>query len=179
MSDELEPNTEPVEPDVVEAEPQGDVETTDWKAEARKWEKRAKEANAFRDDASRWREYEASLKPEQERLAEELQTVRMEAESARTALMRYEIASEKGIPAEAISLLQGSSREELEEAADSLLKLIANQSKPKPPLPDELQGKPASGAPGQITDRNVLKSMTAQEIMEAKATGRLDQLIGK
>ena len=144
MSDELETITEPTE-DVNVDQPQGETHDTDWKAEARKWEKRAKDAQGLREAAEKWAEYEASLKPAQERLAEELAATKAEAESARTALLRYEVAAEKGIPADAVKLLNGTSREELEEAADSLLALIANTSKPKSPKPDPAQGRPASG----------------------------------
>lgn len=175
MSEELETQTEPTEN--VTDEPQGEVqETIDWKAEARKHEKRAKENF---EAAQKWNEYEASLKPAQERMAEELAASRAEAESARTELMRLQVAAEKGIPSDAIKLLNGSTREELEDAADVLVALIANQSKPKTPLPDENQGKPAPTSIGQITDRNALKEMTPQQIMEARAAGRLDQLVGK
>lgn len=145
MSDELEPTPEPSEDAQIE-NPQGEAQSeTDWKAEARKWEKRAKDANSFKEAADKWAEYEASLKPEHERLAEQLATAKAEAESARTTLIRYEVASEKGIPADAIKLLNGSSREELEDAADALLALIANQSKPKSPKPDMNQGKLITG----------------------------------
>lgn len=161
------------------AEPQGeDKSDIDWKAESRKWEKRAKDANADRELAQKWREYEASLKPAQERLAEELAAAKGEAESARTALLRYEIAAEKNIPADAVRLLSGSTREELEEAADALVALIANQSKPTTPLPDVSQGRPASEKTGQLS-REDLKSMTPQEIMKARAEGRLDGIVGK
>lgn len=179
MSEELETITEPTV-DETPAEPQGETpDSTDWKAEARKWEKRAKDANSFKDAAEKWQEYEASLKPAQERMAEELAAKTAEAESARTELMRLQIAAEKGIPSDAIKLLNGSSREELEEAADVLVTLIANQSKPKSPLPDENQGKPATATVGQIADRNALKDMTPSQIMEARASGRLDSLMGK
>jgi hypothetical protein len=171
-----------VESDAVAPESH-DTETTnaetDWKAEARKWEKRAKDANALREDADRWREYEASLKPAQERLAEELATSKQEAESARSTLLRYEVASEKGIPADALRLLTGSTREELEESADVLLALIATQSKTTPALPDVNQGKPAPTTAGQITDRATLQGMSPAEVMKAKAEGRLDLLLGK
>lgn len=179
MGEQTEPEDQPdnnEEPKPPQGEP-GD--STDWKAEARKWEKRAKDANGERELADKWREYEASLKPAQERMAEELANTKAEAESARAALLRYEIASEKNIPNDAIKLLNGSSREELEEAADVLVALIANQSKPKSPLPDENQGKQAPAGAGQITDRDALKSMSPKEIMEAKNSGRLDSLLGK
>lgn len=117
---------------------------TDWKAEARKWESRAKKAQADTTDAAKWREYEQAQKPEQERQAEKLAQAEADAANAKATLLRYEVATEKGIPSEAIKLLTGSTKEELETAADTLLGLIADQSKPKAPRPDQLQGKPAT-----------------------------------
>lgn len=158
-------------------EPQGKSET-DWKAEARKWEARAKAAKGDTEAAAKWREYEASLKPIQERLSEELAAEKARAESASAALLRYEVAAEKGISGDATKLLKGSTREELEAEAELLLSLLANQSKPKTPLPDENQGKPAAAQIGQI-DRDALKGMSPADIMKAKAEGRLDSLLGK
>lgn len=180
MSDQLDTTPDPT-PDVEAeiTEPQGDVDSTDWKSEARKWEKRAKEANAFREDADKWREYEAAQKPAQERLAEELASAKSEADLARQTLLRYEVAAEKGIPGDALRLLTGSTREELDESADTLLALIATQSKTKPQLPDTNQGQPASNTAGQITDRAQLAGMTAAQIDEARKAGRLDTLLGK
>lgn len=177
MSDELETPVEPTE--TPEETPQGDpTPETDWKAEARKWEKRAKDANADRELAQKWREYEASQKTEYERLAEDLAAAKAEAESARTSLLRYEVASEKGIPGDAIRLLQGSSKEELEEAAETLVALIASQSKPRTPVPDNSQGRPANTSIGQLTQAD-LKGMTPAEIMKAKSEGRLNELLIK
>lgn len=168
-----------IEPtETVEAEPQGNAESTDWKVEARKWEKRAKDAQGLKEAADKWAEYEASLKPAQERMAEELAAKSAEAESAKTALLRYEVAAEKGIPSEAIRLLAGSSREELEEAADALVALMANQSKPTTPVPDVSQGRPVTAKLGQLTQDD-LANMTPAEIMQAKREGRLnDALVG-
>lgn len=179
MSDQEDTTPDTTEVDAVTTEPQGDVESTDWKSEARKWEKRAKEANAFREDADKWREYEAAQKPIQERLAEELNATKAQAQAASEALLRYEVANTKGIPSDALRLLTGSTREELEESADTLLALIATQSKTKPILPDVNQGKPALSGAGQITDRAQLAGMTPAEVMKAKAEGRLDTLLGK
>lgn len=169
---------EDTNPEIAPEEPQGKPEI-DWKSEARKWENRAKASKADSEDAAKWREYEASLKPAQERLAEELAATKAEADEARAALLRYEIANAKGITGDATKLLKGKTAEELEAEADLLLSLIATQSKPKTPLPDENQGKPAPSNIGQITDRNVLKEMTPAEIVKAKAEGRLDSLLGK
>lgn len=179
MSDELDTtNTEEPTDAPVTSEPQGEtVQETDWKAEARKWEKRAKDAQGDRELAQKWREYEESLKPLQEKLADDLNAAKAEAESARTALLRYEIASEKGIPAEAIKLLQGSSREELEEAAETLVSLLANQSKPKSPQPDDSQGRPTTANLGQLS-KEELANMSPAEILEAKRAGRLNDALG-
>jgi ATP/maltotriose-dependent transcriptional regulator MalT len=159
-------------------EPQGSKDT-DWKAEARKWEARAKAAKGDSELAAKWREYEASLKPVQERLAEELAAEKARAESATATLLRYEVAAEKGISGDATRLLKGNTRDELEAEAELLLSLLANQSKPKTPLPDENQGKPAPAQVGQITDRDALKNMSPADIMKAKAEGRLDSILGK
>lgn len=123
--------------------PQG--EETDWVKEARKWERRAKDAIKYKDAADKWQEYEKSLKPEQERMAEELDTLKREAASAKIALLRYEVAKEKQVPLEAVKLLSGESKEELEEAADALLALIDSQSNNKSPKPDLTQGQPVKG----------------------------------
>lgn len=174
MSDETAtPTEETTTPETPDA-PQGAPEV-DWKAEARKWESRAK---ADHDLANKWREYETSQKSEHEKLADELAAARAEASQASTTLMRYQIASEKGIPSSALDLLVGATREELETNADKLLSLIADQSKPKTPKPDENQGKPAPTSVGQLT-REDLKGMTDSEIVKARAEGRLDELLGK
>jgi uncharacterized phage infection (PIP) family protein YhgE len=143
MSEETTETTEATEA-VEESQAQAEIIETDWKAEARKWEARAKAAKADSEAAAKWRDYEKSLKPEQERLAEELAQIKAEASEATAKLLRYEVATQKGIPSDAIELLNGSDRDELEKAADKLLSLIANQSK-TPIKADVNQGKPNHG----------------------------------
>ncbi|CAB4152576.1 hypothetical protein UFOVP609_16 [uncultured Caudovirales phage] len=137
MSEETTPTTEEATTEAVQ-EPQGSPET-DWKAEARKWETRAK---ADHEAANQWREFETNQKSEVEKMADELARFKAEASESSTKLLKFEVASQKGIPAEAMELLNGSTREELERAADKLLSLIADQSKPNTPKPDLNQGKP-------------------------------------
>jgi len=108
---EITNTTEPTE-EVLDTEAQAEVTETDWKAEARKWESRAKAAKADTEAATKWREDEQSLKPEQERLAEELALAKAEASQAASKLLRFEIASEKGIPNDALDLLNGSSQKQ-------------------------------------------------------------------
>ena len=144
----------------------------DWKAQARKWEARAK---ADKELADKYRQYEESQKTEYEKLQEELARFKAEAESATLAKTKLEVASEKQLPKEALDLLVGSSREELEAKAEALLSLIGKSVKPSI-QPNPEQGKPANSS-NQITSREQLKDMAAAEIMEAKATGRLDTLL--
>jgi transcriptional regulator len=47
---------------------------------------------------------------------------------AEAKLTRYEVAAEKQIPAEAMDLLTGSTREELEAKADKLLELVKSRT---------------------------------------------------
>lgn len=176
MSDEITKDNIEAETNQPDAEPQGAADV-DWKAQARKWEARAKEAQADRELAAKWREYESSQKSEHEKLAEELAKANAIASEATSKLTRYEVAAIKGIPADAIDLLNGSTREDLEAAADKLMSLIADQSKPKSPRPDDLQGKPATGNVGQLAKAD-LAGMTPAQIMEAKAAGRLNDVLG-
>lgn len=171
-------NTEEPTIEVEAVEPQGTTPETDWKAEARKWENRAKASKADSEAAAKWREYEEAQKPLQERMAAELTQTKAEAAQAQAELLRFRIASEKGITGEATRLLKGTTQEELESEAELLLSLIANQSKPKSPLPDENQGKPSQAQVGQLTEAD-LKNMSPSDIMKAKAEGRLDDLLGK
>ncbi len=134
---------ENTDPEVnTEAAPQGSTEI-DWKEQARKWEARAKAAKADSEDANKWREFEQNQKSEYEKLAEELARTKAEASESSVKLLKLEIASRKGIPVDALDLLNGSNKDELEAAADKLNALIADQSKTTPSIkPDVNQGKP-------------------------------------
>ena len=181
MSEEttVEAQAETTEPTIDQVtEPTGTETEVDWKAQARKWEQRAKASKADSEDAQRWREYVETQKTEQEKVNDELARVKAEAEAAKLELMRIQIASAKGISGEAVKLLKGSSIEELEAEADLLVSLMATSNKPTQPQPDLSQGKPAPTTGGQVT-REMLSSMSPAEIMQAKADGRLTELLGR
>jgi hypothetical protein len=126
-----------------EPSPHGEEDAgTDWQAMARKWEARAK---ADKDDAFKWREYLQSQKTVEEQRLEELKETQAELERERSARLRYEVAAEKAIPADALKLLEGSTREEIEEKADALLELLNTQSSTKKPKPDPNQGVRSGG----------------------------------
>jgi hypothetical protein len=144
MTEELNSETPTPEVQAEDTSPQSEVvetDDTDWKSEARKWESRAK-SNV--EAADRWREYESSLKSEDEKRAERLLQVEAELTAERAERTRLEVASEKGIMADAVKLLTGTTREEIEQQADALLKLVADQSSPKSPKPNARQGREVS-----------------------------------
>lgn len=69
-----------------------------------------------------------------------------ERDEAKAALLRFEVAAEKQVPSEALDLLTGNTREELEAKADKLLELVKSRTDtdkkpdfdggPREPAPD-------------------------------------------
>lgn len=99
-------------------QPQGEPETTDWKAEARKWEARAKENKAAADElesikAERMTESE-KLTARAEKAEKELAALKSEAERTQAA---HEVAASTGVPAEL--LLFCADREAMEKFAEA------------------------------------------------------------
>jgi hypothetical protein len=141
---------------LVEETPKGeetksnDEETVDyWKSRARQHEKQAKEN---KEAALAWTEYQESQKSVEEKRAEELAAIQSELDKERTERIRLEIATERGISGDALKLLDGSTREEIEAKADALLELIAAQSSNKSPRPDPSQGRVVTNG-GSVADQ--------------------------
>lgn len=121
---------DPETPQGVSTEPQGTGTTepatepqgTDWEAEAKKWEKRAKKDAEALDRIKKAAEGE---------VAETRQTVEQTA-AERDALaaenLRLAVALEKGLPPDLAKRLVGSTRDELEADADTLLALVPKTS---------------------------------------------------
>jgi len=95
------------------------------RAEAARHRKEAQEAKA------KAQEYEDRDKSELEKLTNKLAKAEQAKTEAETSLLRYQIAAEKQLSAEAAELLTGSTREELEERAERLLSLT-KKDEPKP-----------------------------------------------
>lgn len=96
----------------------------------------------------------SELEKEREKRAE----LEKQLADATSAQLRYEVATSKGVPAEAIKFLTGASRDELETTADELLKIINRKPVIETP-PKELTpaGKQPDGdsllTPEQLADR--------------------------
>lgn len=126
MSDET-TGTEPqgtatTTPTTQPANPEAPAQETDWKAEARKWEERAK---ANRSAAEKLAEIEEASKTEAQRMAERLakaeERVAAFERSEQVNGWRDEVAKATGVPA---NVLKGSTKEEIEEHANTLKSLI-------------------------------------------------------
>src|SRR5690606_15042539 len=73
------------------------------------------------------------------------QDAEAEAEKLRVEKLRLEVAGIKGVP---VALLSGSTKEEMEAAADTLLSWrgeVPDLGKPSTPKPNPQQGSPSSG----------------------------------
>lgn len=133
-------------PEVVE-EP---ATETDWKAEARKWEARAKEskkdADANKSAAERLAEIEAANQTEAEKAATRAEAAEKRAAELEAQVLRAEIANTKGVPA---ALLTGSTKEELEAAADALIEFRGEQKQtPSSPALGRVNGAATAATPG-------------------------------
>ncbi|MFK8844685.1 hypothetical protein [Streptomyces sp. Ac-502] len=73
--------------------------------------------------------FEDRDKSEAQKLAERAQTAEAEAEKANRKLLRFEVAARKKLPPGWAGRLQGSTREELEADAETLVKELAEQQR--------------------------------------------------
>ncbi len=112
------------------------------RAENADWRNKAKQAS---EEAEELKERDKS---EGEKLVGKLTKAEQRAVDAESKLIRYEVATEKQIPADAMDLLVGATREELVAKADKILEFVAN--KPDAPAPD-FDGGPREPSPDPKT----------------------------
>jgi ATP-dependent Clp protease ATP-binding subunit ClpA len=104
-----------------ESKTEAPAQETDWKAMARKWEAQAK---ANKDAADELAKIKDSQKTEAQKAADRLAALEKKAAEAEAKAIRAEVAAEKGVP---VALLSGSTREDLEAAADALIAFRGEQ----------------------------------------------------
>src|SRR5687768_5048933 len=115
MADETTVPDQPETAEQVQTEPQQPDVPVEVKTALRKANK---EAETLR---LKLKEYEDRDKTEQQRLEERAVAAERAATEYETALLRYRVASVKGLPAELVDRLRGGSEEELLADADALL----------------------------------------------------------
>lgn len=129
----------PTEPGTEAPTVEAPAQETDWKAEARKWEDRAK---ANKSAAEKLAEIEEASKTADQKAAERLALAEKRAVELEQKADRAEVAAEKGIP---VGLIHGSTRAEMEAAADALIE-FRGATTPGTPRPDPSQGAKGEGA---------------------------------
>jgi hypothetical protein len=148
----------------------------DWQAEAEKWKAFARKhedaAKANADKAKRFDEFEESQKTELQKAADRAAAAEAKAAEIEARAIRAEVAAAKGVPA---TLLSGSTQEELEASADALIAFRGE--KPKPDFGGGDRGTDVAAKGGQLGAEDV-KRMTPDQIVEAKAAGRLNDYLG-
>lgn len=119
--------TDPVEPDYKALYEQ-------LKADSRKWEDRAK-ANKEKADAYDQLQAQANAQAEANKtLEQQVADIRDQLNASNAENLRMRVAAEKGIDAEGMKFLAGSTEDELRASADELIEL-AKKMAPKPAAP--------------------------------------------
>lgn len=143
MSDEQD-QTPPPEGD--EFEPITSQEDFEKRLGSRLQRERAKYADydQLKEIASKYQKLEDEKKTELEREREQREVLARENEELRLGKLRSDIAAEKGVPA---ALLTGSTKEEIEAAAEALIEFRNEATKPRSPKPDPSQGRGDNNTP--------------------------------
>lgn len=178
-----EPTTEPTNPATpvapVVPDPQGQKTPEELAADVEKWKSMARkheDASKSKDERlKRLDEIEESQKTEAQKLIERAEKAEVRALELEVRAMRAEVASAKGVPA---NLITGSTKEEMEVAADALVAF-----KGKPVIPDTgggTRGGNIDGQTAQLTQAD-LDKLTAEkrydEIAAAQSAGRFSDLL--
>lgn len=106
--------------------------------------------------AAKLAQFEESQKSEAQKAQERLEAAERRATELELKATRAEVAAAKGVPVE---LLSGSSREELEKAADALIAFKGTQAK-GPVVPN--QGQTPEGKPGVQSDLEFANFLTGR-----------------
>jgi hypothetical protein len=128
------------------------------------------DASKSKDDRlKRLDEIEESQKTESQRLIERAEKAEAHAKEIEVRATRAEVAAAKGVP---VSLVTGTTKEEMESAADALIAFRGTPLKPD-------MGGGARG--GDVGDKKVqitsLEGMTSAQIVQAKKDGLLNDLL--
>lgn len=180
--------------DTTPAEPQDDTQgqgtedhspsdagTVDWRAEAEKWKalsrKNEATARSNAEKAKRLDQIEEQSKTELQKALEAQAAAEKRAAALEVEATRARVAAAKGVDAD---LLTGTTEEEISQSADRLL-AWRGESAPKLPASTSAKAAGARGdtvsGPSQLT-REDLKTMTPQQINEARRAGRLNDIMG-
>lgn len=155
----------------------------DWQAEAEKWKAFARKhedaAKANAEKAKRFDEFEESQKSELQKAADAAAKAKADADATRAELARMQAAVKHGLSEDDLDLLgTHGTPEEIEARAERLSARLkaAEANKPKPDFGGGDRGGDVTAKGNQLGADDV-KRMTPQEIVQAKAEGRLDDYL--
>ena len=155
-----------------------ETKKVDWEAEARKWKELSRKNEArMKENAEKARLYDEA----QEEGKSDLQKAQEAAAKAEARVaeleskaLRMQVAAAKGVDAD---LLSGSTQEELEASAERLLAWRGAQVPKGAPASDAGVRGDEIRAAKQLT-REDLKSMSTEQINQARRSGQLNELMG-
>ena len=127
--------------------------------------------------AAKVKEFEDASKSEAEKAAARAEAAEKALADMTAKAARLEVVTELGVPADLAEFLTGSDPESLRAQAQKLLAATAASRSPRTPQPDPSQGAKPGASVAQLS-RTDLKGMSPEAIAEAKAAGRLDDLLG-
>ena len=168
----------PVAQETPAAAAEDTAQQVDWEAEARKWKELSrKNESRMKENAEKARLYDevqeqskSELQKAQEAAAKaEARAAAMEAEA-----LRAKVAAATGVDAD---LLSGSSEEELRASAERLLAWRGAQVPKGAPASDAGHRGDEIRSSKQLT-REDLKTMSAEQINEARRSGQLNRMMG-
>ena len=129
------------------------------------------------DLAAKVKAFEDRDKSDAERMADQIASLKAEAEAAKADALRSRIVNETGLPANLAKFLPtGGDEEALRTNAAELLAAMAPAG-PRTPAPDPAQGaKPGTTGPTQLTAADIDR-MTPEQVVKARTEGRFDDLL--
>lgn len=150
----------------------------DWEAEARKWKELSrKNESRMKENAEKARLYDEAQEQGKSELQKALDKA-AQAEARVKALevqaVRAQVAAAKGVD---VDLLSGSTLEELEASADRLLAWRGAQIPKGAPATDAGHKGDEIRSSKQLT-REDLKTMSAEQINQARRAGQLNEVMG-
>lgn len=113
--------------------------------------------------------------------AASLEDVAKRATDLEAQLVRERVARRLSLPDELVDRLRGATEDEVMADAEKLVALVAPKARPQAPARPVESLQPGSGAaesgPSQLS-RDDIRNMSPEQIVAAKAEGRLDALLG-
>lgn len=154
------------------------AQKVDWEAEARKWKELSRKNEArMKENAEKARLYDEAQEQGKSELQKALDKA-AQAEARVKALevqaARAQVAAAKGVD---MDLLSGSTMEELEASADRLLAWRGAQIPKGAPSSDAGHRGEEIRSSKQLT-REDLKTMSAEQINQARRAGQLNDVMG-